>query len=646
MYQFFYQKIFQLLFQKVPATGIGIFRVFYGLVTLQEIFFLYYFNHLIFDPVPYIDVEFPGIPLFLCLWGIVAFCVAIGYRYQFAIIANYVFWIVFVNFTPMQRDFDGGFDTFMIGTGFFLLFMPGDRAFSIDSLRYKLSTPFIHYADYPQATVSALAYQIPVLVCLGFLYLDSDVHKLFAEHWRNGLGSWLPATQPYYVSALDTSPLLNIEWLQKTVGYTIMIFQLTFVFFFAHRRLRVIYLLVGLALHLGIIITLNIYPFGIGMLIFYVLLVPFKWWRNIARWFTAKQPALTVFYDQQCPLCNRTVLTLNHFDLFKCIDFKPAQQYAVSYPGLSSISMNTLLTDLYALDGQNKIYSGVDTYRQILLKMRYLAPVGILLGLPGIRQWAEKKYRAIADSRQRISCDAGCPVDPPLQDKTLYHQIFEQFGQQKPKVLSRKLAKIVIVLLFFQLNSTIHYGLFYRLPIAVEKIAISQPISQASNALLMLSSTFLGITPHALYLHDHFAGYDRILAITYLDQNGVEHWLPFVNQQGRLLAPNWGRVHSMWANIAVTPTIDNQRLRKFIMKVTAFWGHESGLNLGNTIFKIKMKKIDAPTHWVSDQLHKNFLSQWVNIGIVRWCNEQISYDLPEDINANLDYSMSKDVPRN
>lgn len=633
MYQFAYHKIFHLLLQQVPATGIGLFRVLYGLVTLQEIFFLYYFNHLIFDPVPYIDVEFPGIPLFLCLWGMVACCVTVGYRYQSAIIGNYVFWIVFVNFTAMQRDFDGGFDTFMVGTGFFLLFMPGDRAFSIDSLRYKLRNPFIHYGNYPPATVSALAYHIPVFVCLGWLYLDSDVHKLFAEHWRNGLGSWLPATQPYYVSALDTSPLLNIELLQKTVGYTIMLFQLTFVFFFAHRVLRIVYLLIGLGLHLGIIITLNIYPFGIGMLIFYILLVPFRWWRAIAKWFKTGKPALTVFYDQQCPLCNRTVLTLNHFDLFRRIDFKGAQEHADDYPGLASVEMNTLLTDLYALDGSDGIYFGVETYRQILLKMRYLAPVGMLLGMPGVRGWAEKKYRSIADSRQRIDCGIQCPVDPPLQDTTLYHQIFEQLAQQKPKALSRKLTKIMMALLFLQLNSTIHYGLVYRLPIAAEKLAISKPISQASNALLMVSSTFLGLTPHALYLHDHFEGYDRILAITYVDPYGIERWLPFVNQQGRLIAPNWGRIHSMWANIAVTPTIDNARLRKFIMKVTAFWGHEIGLNLQDVQFKVKMKKIEAPTRWVPDQLHKNFASEWVTIGTVKWFNQEISYDLPADINS-------------
>ena len=628
MYKLISAKILELHSKQAPATGIGLFRIFYGLITLQEIIFLLYFNHLIFDPIPYIDVEFPMIPFFLCLWGVIAAFIVVGYRYQFAMTCNYIIWIIFVNFTPMQRDFDGGFDLFMIGAGFFLLFMPGDRAFSIDNLRYKLSTPFTHYSAYPKPTVSALAYTLPVAICLGFLYFDSAIHKMFAEHWRNGLGTWLPATQPYYVSAIDMSSLLNNKLLQNILGYTILIFQFTFIFFFTQRRLRIVYLLVGLGLHLGITLSFNIYPFGLGMLSFYTLLVPFKWWRCIGRLVTAKQPSLTVFYDQLCPLCNRTVLILNHFDIFSCIDFKSAQEHAAHYPALASINNETLLTDLYALDRTNRIYSGVDTYAQIFIKMRYLFPIGIILSLPGIHQFALKKYRSIADTRNRIPCSSACLIPQALPDTTLYHQFFEGVAAQKPHAFSRKLSKILIALLVLQLNSSIHYGLIYRLNADNPQ----NPISQASNAILMISQTFLGITPHALYLHDHFAGYDHILAITYTDQNGAERWLPFVNEQGRLLAPNWGRVHSMWANIAVTPNIDNKRLHKFIMKVTAFWGQKIGLNLDNVVFNIKLKKISAPSYWVHDQLHKNFTSPWTTIGTAKWTDNQISFDLPDNIN--------------
>lgn len=626
-------KVLALLDKQVPVTGIGLFRILYGLVTLQEIVFLYYFSHLIFDPIPYIDVEFPTIPFFLCLWGIIASFIAVGYRYQFAVICNYILWIVFVNFTTMQRDFDGGFDLFMIGAGFFLLFMPGDRAFSLDNLRHKLSTPFMHYRSYSKQTVSVLAYYLPVAICLGFLYFDSAIHKLFAEHWRNGLGAWLPSTQPYYVSALDMSIFLNNELLQKTIGYTILVFQFTFIFLFAHRRLRVVYLLVGMGLHLGITLSLNIYPFGMGMLIFYTLLMPFSGWRKLGGWIVAKQPILTVFYDQQCPLCNRTALTINHFDVFKRIDFKSAQEYAGQYPALAAISQDTLLTDLYALDSANHLYSGVDTYRQICLKMGYLLPVGIILGLPGIYQYAVKKYRAVADNRSRIVCSSECLAPTKLQSDTWYHQLFECAARDKPKAFSRKLTKIIIAIFILQLNSTIHYGLMYRFKVDVKHNALAIILTKGSNALLTVSQTFLGIAPHALYLHDHFAGYDHILAIIYKDKNGNEQWLPFVNEQGRLLAPNWGRVHSMWANIAVTPTIDNTRLQKFIMKVTAFWGQKIGLNLKNVEFIIKMKRIDAPTYWVYDQLHRNFSSPWVTIGTVKWTDNIISYDLPNNINS-------------
>jgi predicted DCC family thiol-disulfide oxidoreductase YuxK len=412
-----------------------------------------------------------------------------------------------------------------------------------------------------------------------------------------------------------------------------LVFQFSFIFFFSKRHLRSLYLIVGLGLHLGITLSLNIYPFGMGMLIFYVLLVPFSWWRALAQLITTKEPTLTVFFDQQCPLCNRTVLILNHFDIFHCIDFKSAQTYASHYPAMATITSESLLLDLYALDANDRIYSGVDTYSQILRKMLYLYPVGLFLSLPGIHFLAVKKYRVIADSRSRITCSTDCLVSNELQDKTLYHRVFECFAIKKPKAFSRKLARILIAILVLQLNSTVHYGLIYRLDLGLKSNPISASIAEASNALIMVSLTFLGITPHALYLHDHFAGYDHILAITYTDKNGVEQWLPFVNEQGRLLAPNWGRVHSMWANIAVTPTINNVRLKKFIMKVTAFWGHKTNLNLDNTVFHIQLKKIEAPFYWVPDQLHKNFLAPWVTIGSVNWKANVISFDLPENINS-------------
>ncbi|MDD2738197.1 MAG: DCC1-like thiol-disulfide oxidoreductase family protein, partial [Methylomonas lenta] len=469
---------------------------------------------------------------------------------------------------------------------------------------------------------------------LGFLYFDSDIHKMFAEHWRNGLGAWLPSSMPYYVSALDMSWLLNIESLQKFIGYTILVFQFTFLLFFHFRLLRPIYFLLGIALHLGITLSFNIYPFGMGMLVFYSLMMPFSWYKQIGVWLRKPHPVLTVFYDQQCPLCNRTVLILNHFDILHGVDFKPAQVYAGDYPALNRLNEQTLLTDLYALDREGRLYAGVDTYAQIFTAMGYTAIIGWVMRLGPIHALALICYRRIADNRARLNCDVSCLKETaPVFPATLYDQIFVVGQSKQQKRNAYKISKVFLLILLFQLNCSLHYGLLYRLKIDTRQSPLTSAMADMSNALLMFSHSFIGITPHALYLHDHFEGYEHVLAITYLDANGAEHWLPFINEQGRMLAPNWGRVHSMWANIAVTPNIDEFRLKKFIMKITAFWGTKLNLDLENTRFIIKMKKIKAPFLWEKDLRRNNLSGDWLAIGSAQWHDREIKINLPKDIDV-------------
>ena len=71
---------------------------------------------------------------------------------------------------------------------------------------------------------------------LGLLYLDSGIHKLSSEFWRNGMGAWLPSTMPYYMSPLDMSVLLDHQGLEKVIGYSVIAFQLVFLFVFAIRN--------------------------------------------------------------------------------------------------------------------------------------------------------------------------------------------------------------------------------------------------------------------------------------------------------------------------------------------------------------------------------------------------------------------------
>lgn len=632
MYQSLLNAVRSGLARPVPAIGLGLFRVSFALVVLGEVLFLYYFRHLIFDPVPYLDLASPSVHLFLVFWTITALFLALGYHTRAAAVLNYAFWLVFTVFTPMWKDFDGGFDQLMLGSSFLLIFLPSERALSLDRLRLKLrlSRPGQPYR--PPDQVSVLAYFLPLLLSLGLIYFDSAIHKLSAPFWRNGLGPWLPSSLPYYMSALDMSWLLDIEPLQRAFGYAILVFQFLFPFTLYFRPFRIPLLAMGVALHGGIILSLNIYPFGFGMLVHYFLLAPLAWWRKLGDWLRAPAPTLSVYYDEQCPLCNRTAIFVEHFDIRHAVDFRGLQTHARDCAALASLPEAELLKDLYAVDSRQTVHSGVDTYIRILQHMGYTAPLALLLRLPGIHAIAARIYRRIADSRERIVCDAGCTVEPrqAIERVPSMASLIDGYAPTD-RQKSNRIAKFLVMVFVLQLNCTVHYAILYRLGIDANGSSAGQLAAALSNGLITLSHTFLGITPHPLYLHDHFQGYEHILALTYVDDAGAEHWLPFIDEQGRMLAPNWGRVHSMWANVAVTRQIDHRRLRKFIEKITAYYSGELGLPLADRTFVLKLKEVCAPMTWEPGLRQRNLGGAWRSVGRAVWHEGIMRLDLYQDL---------------
>ncbi len=617
------------LAKQVPATGLGVFRILVGLVILQEVFYLLYFRHLIFDRIPFVDQASPVVDLFLSLWAIVATCIVLGFYYRLAAVANYLLWLVFVGFTPMWLDFDGGFDQMLTGISFFLMFLPAERGLSLDNLRYKLKYSFLTKHYQPNTSVSVLCYLLPVAVVMGFLYLDAGIHKLSAEFWRNGMGSWLPPTHPYYMSPLNMRWLMENQWLERVIGYSLICFQFLFLPLMWFRWARVPLLLIGVSFHVGIILSLNIYQFGFGMLAPYALLVPFSWWKVLRL----KMATLTVYYDGLCPLCNRTVIILSHFDLLGAISFKDLQTYAKYCRALDAVPPAELLTDLYAVDMQGNLFSGVDTYTRILSAMVYPAPVAWFIRLPGIYQIAKATYRRIADNRTRLVCDVSCAAPPQSPEDDCWAKLYIHYSGSQRRQATR-IAKLLVLIILLQLNSTLQFGVFFRLNKGHARTELGQVLEGASNSILFLSHTFLGITPHALYMHDHFVGYNHLLAIAYRDKDGQEHFLPFVNEEGRIVAPNWGRVQCWWANIAVTPHIKRQRLNKALMQVTAFWGNKVGLDVGNTVFLLKMKEVRVPMDWEPNLRDYNIRQAWRNIGTVKW--DDVGHVVVETPGINLE----------
>jgi len=107
---------------------------------------------------------------------------------------------------------------------------------------------------------------------------------------------------------------------------------------------------------------------------------------------------ITIFYDGKCGLCSReinyykTIAQAGKFCWFDIAsDATPLESLKVSQADG--------LRRLHGLDAEGRIYVGVDAFLLIWRSLPYWRLLGMVVGLPGIRQFAQLVYNRFADYR-------------------------------------------------------------------------------------------------------------------------------------------------------------------------------------------------------------------------------------------------------
>lgn len=612
--------------KKIPAIGLAIFRIAYCLVLFAEIVQFYYFRHLIFDKVPYLDqaeINF-GIPI--AIWGISVLFIAFGLFTRTATIVNYLLSLILIgSITTYEYHM---FYAYM-GINFLLMFLPISRVLSIDRLllKYKYSNTKFEYN--PPAEVSVLAYFIPILVGVAFVYFDSIFFKLSSDFWMKGLGMWLPTSVPPIILN-DLQFLLNQEYLMYFLGYLTLVFEAIFLFTFFRKRWRVPLLIIGIGLHVGILICYPIPWFALGMCSLYLLMVPISWWALFFGTNKKRLPTITFYYDGECPLCNRTKITIKYFDIFKKIEFKTVQYYAEQEPLLKDIPYDTLLDDIHSIKN-GKVYKGLDTYIQVLNSMIYTKPLSWLLRLPGIYHLGKVVYAYIAKNRNTERCtEENCgytpPVIPPKEEEL---KILHNFTLKdlKIKLITISVFALCILQLTISYNSDLNVDI--RQKIGVEDNKFNKKIERTAKSIESIGQTYMGITHHAVFMDYHFSEYNHIIALTHIDKNTKQEiWLPIVNKNGTPGKYQVGPIWCKWSFRVNGNTIDQNNLEKGIRDFTAFWAYKNGADLNDATFTIKVKKIDTPKSWEKDFLKKQMQKPWKDVGTARWRDKEYFIDIP------------------
>ena len=522
-----YQTFRRVYDKQVDGTGLAIFRVAFCLVLLAEVLRLFYFRHLIFDVIPFVEGAEIGFTTPLLLWMLTLGLLGLGLYTRPAALVNYGFCLVFFS---SLKNYAYMMTPVYTSLSLLFLFMPLGRRLSLDRLRQQGRSAAAGRPAAPPTTVSQLAYYAPLVVGLAFVYLDSAIYKLTSPMWLAGLGMWKTLSLPYE-TPLNGSFILNNELLVKALGYLTLGFEVFFIFLFPFRRYRLLLLLIGLGLHAGILLFLPVPLFALGFGSLYLLMVPARCWRwllaPLAPFRARLGRAASRLAGGAAPPAGGPAAPVAYPE--------PAAGAATRLPGGATL--------------------------------RDLRRAGAAGGLAGLALL----------------------------------QVIASYNTPLVALLRRKSG--------------------------LERTWAGHALARVAGAVAGPAHNFFGIATHPIALDEHFAGYTRLVAVTYTGPDGVEQFLPITRPSGQPGAYLSGAVWLKWTYGIVSGRPDQARLEKGLRNFTAFWAGQHQVSLDDCRFRVKVKKIAEATTWQPDFLNQQLAAGWREAGEVRWQQRQFSAHL-------------------
>ncbi|KZS41290.1 hypothetical protein AWE51_23075 [Aquimarina aggregata] len=569
----------EILFKKISAKGLAIFRIAYSINFLFEIIYIYKYRQLYFDRIPYLDVHFPDNGLLLLFWMAVIICMGIGFSTRIMTIINYLFTIVFIS---SMTDYEYHMVYTYTGVNFLLMFLPIYKSLSIDLLKKKI-VYLNRNQIYNEEKVSKINYFAPVLLGVGLVYFDSAfVYKINSPLWLNGLGVWLPSSVP--ISTItDNQWFLNQEFLVKLLSYITMVFEFMFIFLFWNKKFRIILFVIGVGLHIGILVEFPIPYFALGYLSIYLLMIPVSIWDKIKKRIQSKKASLKLYYNSTNLDCNKVVLLIKCLDVFGKIDSIEKKEISEK----ENINEYVFDKNLAGLSFDGTPYVEMALFKKIckILPLFYYSSKILFLG----KVFTEKKR----DQSQSLN----------LIENTNQAYFFPSVFKTDNFLL---FFLCIAMLLQFQIN----YNFFgYN--------------STTKYLVNNFAKRYYGITNHDVFLDDHFKGFENMYTLKYKGE-----LLPFLDEKGMCDAYISGSTYAYWMFRVNKPYVKENAysLRKGFIEYSSFWAHRNNIDLSDyQEFEIVKKRLKISFEWEEDLLQKNIDQPWERVGVLIWNNKSTQF---------------------
>ncbi len=254
--------------------------------------------------------------------GLFAVAVAVGYKTKFSTLICWflLLWIQSRN----NLVFQGG-DKLLLLMFFWGYFLPLGARYSVDAIGDNHSTDNGHGSIHTYFSMGTVA----ILLQVACLYFFSALLKNTPEwmpdgtalHYALHLGSF---ARPVGEWVLHFPSLL--QWLTYYVWILEFIgpFLLFSPWFFLSLRLSLWVQFV--ALHVGIVLCMNVGLFPLFNTVSLLLFIPSWFWDRLIPLFQSQEKiALTIFYDEDCGFCRKMCLFLKTFLILPSASIHPAQ---------------------------------------------------------------------------------------------------------------------------------------------------------------------------------------------------------------------------------------------------------------------------------------------------------------------------------
>lgn len=600
------REAFRNLFHnKVDALGLSVFRVVYTIVVFCEVWQLFRFRHMIYDQVPFQYTGDVDPTLIFAFWFIVLGMLLLGLFTRVITILNYVLGVIIFS---SASHFEYHVFYAYVGVNFLLMFMPISRVFSLDSLIHKMKYTHIGRAYQPDRKVLEINYLMPVFLAIGLVYFDSVFQKITSPMWMDGLGMWMPSSLPMIVWN-DTSWILNQEYVVKFFGYLVVVFETVFIFLFWFRRFRVPFFVLGWLFHFGILITYPIPWFALTAIGVYLLLVPAEFWVKVSNFFKSKNKTYKFYYDAECPLCNKVIVAIRHFDVFNKVECVTVQGYAAQDSALQNISEDDLLINIHGVTKSGRVYKGYDAYIAMMGHLIWAAPIGGLLRIPGISHLGRKVYRYVAGNRLTERCTVeNCNI-PVLQQPVNENEEVLISGWNKLR-LTRVFWKWNIIVMFAA-QCLIILGAPLILNAVGEKSTVGKAFSKIAFVTQVPFQKLLGVTIHPVFMYNiHFDNYNHIFKFV-CNENGKR--VPLLDDNG-MVTDSYAN-GAMWVHYnfrTSSHTLVRSVFEPSMYRYFSHFQHENGLE--KATYTIYVKEIETTDHWQRDFLRNQMKKPWQPAG--------------------------------